>query len=383
MILLEHAVHEFTASINAILSRYFGEYSHDVFSESTLIQYLNQKTVSASRGSKSRSSFANLYALYVVVEDYVENGFLDGTNGITYREYDGAKFSDLLRRQREMAFGAKLQNHALNSRLNEEYRKFFPSSENLPIVRDLSTKRYWIQENLLKIPLRLPDGSTETFNIARPILDIVDRYVEEKRTTFDRFIETCEQLAKLELRNSDESMNFLAKQLSSDADARIFEIVSFAILKEKYAMESIWLGSSRDDVTKKSLKLFKTGRTNANDGGIDFVLKPVGRFFQVTESANVHKYFLDIDKVQKFPITFVIKSNDCVENIRSQILKQARRKYHQDSIVNAYMRCVEQVINTECLLNYFTQIVESGRMDKVMNEIVTHSKVEFNFGANS
>lgn len=43
--------------------------------------------------------------------------------------------------------------------------------------------------------------------------------------------------------------------------------------------------------------MYKTGRTNANDGGIDFVMRPVGRFFQVTEVNNYDKYLLDIDKV--------------------------------------------------------------------------------------
>ena len=50
--------------------------------------------------------------------------------------------------------------------------------------------------------------------------------------------------------------------------------------------------------------LYKTGRTNANDGGIDFVMRPLGRFFQVTETVDVNKYFLDIDKIQRFPLTF-------------------------------------------------------------------------------
>ena len=35
----------------------------------------------------------------------------------------------------------------------------------------------------------------------------------------------------------------------------------------------------------------------------DLVMKPLGRFFQVTETIDVGKYFLDIDKVQRFPIT--------------------------------------------------------------------------------
>jgi len=46
-------------------------------------------------------------------------------------------------------------------------------------------------------------------------------------------------------------------------------------------------------VKEDFLILYKTGRTNANDVGIDFVMKPLGRFFQVTETLDVRKYFLD------------------------------------------------------------------------------------------
>jgi len=71
-----------------------------------------------------------------------------------------------------------------------------------------------------------------------------------------------------------------------------------------------------DKLTKENLKLYKTGRTNANDGGIDFVMKPLGRFFQVTETLDVKKYFLDIEKIERYPITFVIKLEKTTDDIR-------------------------------------------------------------------
>ena len=45
------------------------------------------------------------------------------------------------------------------------------------------------------------------------------------------------------------------------------------------------------DRLMQAIKLYKTGKTNANDGGIDFVMKPLGRFFQVTETLDFKKYF--------------------------------------------------------------------------------------------
>ena len=116
-------------------------------------------------------------------------------------------------------------------------------------------------------------------------------------------------------------------------DARIFEIVSYSILKNYYRNQKIYWGFDPDELQEESLKLYKTGRTNANDGGIDFVMKPLGRFFQVTETIDVKKYFLDIDKIEKFPITFVVKSSDSIETIKNRIQEQAEKQYSIQAIV--------------------------------------------------
>ena len=62
--------HSFTAKIKEILTNNYMEVADDLFDKSLLLQYINIKTKSAQRGSKSRSSFANLYAIFVLV-DYV------------------------------------------------------------------------------------------------------------------------------------------------------------------------------------------------------------------------------------------------------------------------------------------------------------------------
>jgi hypothetical protein len=118
--------HQFTSVITAILDHHFPGAGEDILTASPLLQYLNVKTRAANRGSKSRGSFANHYALYVLVEDYIKNGYADKLRG-QYSKYEGARFTDLFRRQRELPFGAKLQNHALNSRLNDEFAKYFPT----------------------------------------------------------------------------------------------------------------------------------------------------------------------------------------------------------------------------------------------------------------
>ncbi len=77
----------FTGNIKSILEKHFGKSANDVYEKSQLIQYINEKTRSANRGSKSRSSFANLYAIYVIVEDYIEKEFHKKGD---YLKYKGA-----------------------------------------------------------------------------------------------------------------------------------------------------------------------------------------------------------------------------------------------------------------------------------------------------
>ena len=121
-----------------------------ILRESQLISYLNIKTKSSNTGSKSRGNFANLYAIYVLVEDYLVKNF-DRTG--MYSDYEGAVYTNLFKRQRELPFGQKLQNHGLNHRMNEEFLKFFPTCEFIPILRNQKTNRYWFNENLLKVKI--------------------------------------------------------------------------------------------------------------------------------------------------------------------------------------------------------------------------------------
>ena len=55
--------HDFTDTIKEVLKKYFRDDYEQIFKNSELLQYLNIKTVSANRGSKSRGSFANIYAI--------------------------------------------------------------------------------------------------------------------------------------------------------------------------------------------------------------------------------------------------------------------------------------------------------------------------------
>jgi len=378
---IEH--HAFTPKIIAVLENYFGEYALDIFANSPVLGYLNSKTRSANRGSKSRGAFANHYALYVIVEDYIQKGFVDGSAGMPYSSYEGARFSDLFRRQRELSFGSKLQNHALNSRLNDDFRKCYPLLDKVPVVRDVRKQRYWVQEDLLQVKVRHKDGNDNLYNIAPAVIDIVAAYSAAKRAAFEEFLQTCRDIAQLGKQDPDKAIEFIVQQLDPNVDARVFEIVSYAVLKAKFGQESIWIGKTRENVAEECLMLYKTGRTNANDGGIDFVMKPLGRFFQVTETIDINKYFLDIDKVQRFPISFVVKSAVAADQIRETIRAKAQAKYKIDAVVNNYMDAIEEIINSKDLAMAFDAVAKSGKLQEVMDEIILQSKLEFNYTADS
>ena len=363
--------HVFTSNIKKVLSKHFADVSDDVFDKSLLLQYINIKTKSAQRGSKSRSSFANLYAIYVLIEDYINEGY---DHKGKYSNYEGALFSNLLKRIRELPFGAKLQNHALNHRMNEEFKKYFPDCEYTPIVRDLQTNRYWFNESLLKIKV-----SKKTYDLAKPIIEIIDEYAKAKTDSFKRFINQCKQLEEIDEENEEQVNGFILGLLAPNVDARLFEIVSYAILKNFYKDEKIYWGFAREDLKEENLKLYKTGRTNANDGGIDFVMKPLGRFFQVTETLDFKKYFLDIEKIERYPITFVVKSEDSSDELRKKLHDDAIKTYGIDAVVKKYMECIEELINIPRLKEVFNVVKGHGDIPLVLNEIILQSKVEFNF----
>jgi len=188
----------------------------------------------------------------------------------------------------------------------------------------------------------------------------------------------CQKMMEIQNQSSEAAIEFIRSLLKPNVDARVFEIVSYAILKQYYAEQKIYWGWSQDELNVDHLILYKTGRTNANDGGIDFVMKPLGRFFQVTETLDTGKYFLDIDKVQKYPVTFVIKTEDKVEYLLKNIEEQARIRYQIKAIIKKYMECIEEVINIPELILRFNKVLDFQRGIQVIEEIVLQSRVEFN-----
>jgi hypothetical protein len=363
--------HEFTNTIIEQIRKNFNIEGEELIKVAPLLEYINIKTKSANKGSKARGSFANLYAIYVLLEDYIKVVFEERKE---YSKHQGAIFSELFKRQRELPFGAKLQNHALNHRLNEEYRKYFPTSDEQVILRDIPTSRYWINRNLIVIKYK-----NKKYDLSKAIKQIIELYINAKRNAFEKFIRTCEKLQTIGKQNKDKVLDFIAGLLDYNVDARLFEIVSYSILKYFYHDKKIFWGYSPNELKEENLKLYKTGRTNANDGGIDFVMRPLGYFFQVTETLDLKKYFLDIDKLEHYPIRFVIKTNENRDTIYKHIRKRAYEQYCIEKIVNKYMESIEDVVNIPQLLSFLNEATKMGYLNDILNEILIQSKVEFNY----
>ncbi len=83
--------------------------------------------------------------------------------------------------------------------------------------------------------------------------------------------------------------------------------------------------------------------------------------------------------MQRFPIAFVVKSNETVEAVREKIKQQAMKLYGVEKVVQRYMDCIEEIINIPLLLARFGELLSAGKLAGVISEITAQSKVEFNY----
>lgn len=343
-----------------------------IYQYAYLLQYIDKKTQSVDKSSKARGSFANLYAIYVLIEDYIKKGYLNRNKD--YSSYEGMMFTDALTRTRELRFGEKLQNHALNNRCNDEFRKFFyTETSEIPIRRNQNTKRYWINEHLLNVNIT----ETEEINIAPLCIEIIDKYVELKLESFSCFFDDLNALKNSVATNPKEAIDFISETLNPSSDARIFEIVSYVIIKYYYLEQKIeYILNGKKNI--RPLTVFKIGRTNANDGGIDYIMQPLGRIFQVTEVLDFKKYFLDIDKLIHYPITFVVKQDISPDTALFKIQEDAKEKYSDEEILNQYLSCFEEIITIPTLKEMLSINITNNHLPAMIDELITQCKVEYN-----
>ncbi len=333
-----------------------------IYDNSLLLQYLDKKMKAIHGNSKTRRSLANIYAIYSILFFYKDDFY---NNPQEYMKFDGYDYMSLFNFYRSLYGGNKLQNHALNSRVNGEFKNKFPLCQNDLII--INNGKY-----LLHIDYIYVDDK----DISKTVCKIIEKYVDLLMAKDHALINILHELQELtDYNEKKQQINIL---LTEDAEARIFEIISYAILKNHYKNVKVYFGYSRNNIQEAKLQLYKTGRTNANDGGIDFVMRPVGRFFQVTEVNNYDKYLLDIDKVLHFPVTFVIKTKDTKEHVLYELNKYIDSRAHGMRIIEErYHKAIEEIITIN-ELQQWTNELDNNEIDNIIRDIDIYYKLEMN-----
>ncbi|MGO5544404.1 hypothetical protein ACTQWG_18405 [Blautia sp. HCP3S3_H10_1] len=348
-----------------ILKEEFPVEFQTIYDNSQLLQYLDKKMKAVHGNCKTRRSLANIYAIYSILHFYQEDFY---QNKVLYRKFEGYDYMRLFTYYRKMYGGSKLQNHALNSRVNGEFRNKFAEVTNDLII--VNNGKYLIHIDYIYV---------QDHDISKACCKIVEKYVDLLMKKDNELINILSELR--EMTDYAEKKAKINELLTEDAEARIFEIISYAILKNHYKNITVYFGYSRDKIAEVQLQLYKTGRTNANDGGIDFVMRPIGRFFQVTEVNNYDKYLLDIDKVMHFPITFVLKTKTtktCVLNDLEHYI--SIRTSGMAVLEERYKKAIEDIITINELQKWTSDLAGED-IDDIIRDIDVYYKLEMNMDA--
>lgn len=347
-----------------LIDDYPSEYQ-SIYDNSLLLQYLDKKMKAVHGDSKTRRSLANIYAIYSILYFYQYDFYNQPEK---YREFGGYDYMRLFNYYRGLYGGSKLQNHALNSRVNGEFKNKYPDILNNLIIID--NGKY-----LLHIDYLYVDGH----DISKTCCRIIEKYIELLMAKDHALLHMLQHMK--ELTEYEEKKNQINALLTEDAEARIFEIISYAILKNHYSNIKVYFGYSLDTIKEEELQLFKTGRTNANDGGIDFVMRPIGRFFQVTEVNNYDKYLLDIDKVMHFPVTFVIKTRSSKERVLKKLDDYINERANGMRVIeNRYRTSIEEIITINELQQWTYDLADKD-IDGIIRDIDIYYKLEMNLDA--
>ncbi|MBQ8750667.1 MAG: restriction endonuclease [Alphaproteobacteria bacterium] len=347
--------------IEDILRKDYPNNFEDIFNNSPLLQYLDCKMGAIYGNSKTRRSLANIYAIYSILYFY-SNDFYNQKE--LYKRFSGYPYTKLFAFCRQLYGGEKLQNHALNSRVNGEFK----NKENNKDLIIIDNGKYALHIDFLYV---------KDIDISKTAIAIIQKYIQLLQEKDYAFVKDLEELKILETQSS--KLEKLITMLTEKSEARVFEIISYAILKNHYKGIQIYWGYSPEQLQQETLTLYKTGRTNANDGGIDFVMKPLGRFFQVTEVLeNYDKYLLDIDKVMHFPITFVVKTFKTKISIEQDLDNYIQAKSGgMEIIIKRYKHAIEEIITINELKEWMRDL-SNDDINSVINDIEMYYKLEMN-----
>ncbi|MCR5356247.1 MAG: hypothetical protein K6E63_02470 [Lachnospiraceae bacterium] len=107
-------------------------------------------------------------------------------------------------------------------------------------------------------------------------------------------------------------------------------------------------------------------------------MRPVGRFFQVTEVNNYDKYLLDIDKVMHFPVTFVIKTKKKKDLVLKDLDDYINARANGMVIIEQrYRKAIEEIITINELVEW-TYSLDDDDVDGIIRDIDIYYRLEMN-----
>jgi len=340
------------------------ELAKKMYESSELLQYFNLKSGAIRGDVKSRRAFANWYSIYAILHFYTENGFVNNLEA--YLKFEGFQYTTLFNFMKNLYGGSKLQNHALNSRVNGEFSNKIATDSDKQLIL-ISNNRYLLHPSYLYV---------KNIDLTPLFIKVIHKYIsllQEKDNTLSVILQDLKAIDDIVQQKQS-----ISKLLTDDSEARIFEIVSYAVLANHYRKTKVFIGYTTDELEEHYLQLYKTGRTNANDGGIDFVMRPIGRFFQVTEVNNYNKFFLDIDKVLRFPVTFVVKTSQEAKEVYNGLVAYAEKKSGGHELIKAkYIEAIEEVITINELKLWLSELTKDD-IDSILVDIDTYYRLELN-----
>ena len=97
----------------------------------------------------------------------------------------------------------------------------------------------------------------------------------------------------------------------------------------------------------------------------------------MTETLNFKKYLVDFDKLNRVPITFVIKTDQSSNEVLRFISTKSRSEYEID-FHSSYMELFEEVITNYELKEIFDKIKDNEMMlTEFVHDLTVNFKVEY------
>jgi len=108
-------------------------------------------------------------------------------------------------------------------------------------------------------------------------------------------------------------------------------------------------------------------------------MRPLGRFFQVTEVNSYDKYLLDIDKVIHFPITFVVKTKKNQELILEELQEYINKKTGgMQFLKERYEKAIEEIITINEIKGALNSLNNITSLNQIIQDIKLYYQLEFN-----